>query len=179
MSSARDVPDWVTLGPNEQVVWSGHPSLYPAALSLVAGAVLFLLGPVSFALLPEPWSLIGIGLLLAGIAVALVTYFRHRSTRYVITSNEVYEKRGLLSRQVTSLRMDRVQNTTYEQSFLQRLLSYGDVHRHRRLRRDGDRLPQRHRPAGGESVDLATARRPGLAVAGRRSRSRSRSRSSV
>ncbi|MFC7156711.1 PH domain-containing protein [Halomarina halobia] len=128
MSSARDVPDWVTLGPNEQVVWSGHPSLYPAALSLVAGAVLFLLGPVSFALLPEPWSLIGIGLLLAGIAVALVTYFRHRSTRYVITSNEVYEKRGLLSRQVTSLRMDRVQNTTYEQSFLQRLLSYGDVH---------------------------------------------------
>ncbi|WP_254545706.1 PH domain-containing protein [Halomarina pelagica] len=128
MSSARDVPDWVALGPNERVVWNDHPSLYPAAASLAAGIVLFLLGPLSLALLPEPWSLIGVVLLLAGLAVALGTYLRHRSTQYVITSNEVYEKRGFLSRQVTSLRMDRVQNTTYEQSLLQRLLSYGDVH---------------------------------------------------
>ncbi|MFC6837659.1 PH domain-containing protein [Halomarina ordinaria] len=128
MSSAREVPDWVTLGADESVVWSGHPSFYPVAMSLVVGAVLFVLGPISTVFLPDPWRLVGVVLVVAGLALIGWTYLSHRSTQYVITSNEVYKKTGLVSRQVTSLRMGRIQNTTFTQSFPQRLLSYGDVH---------------------------------------------------
>jgi uncharacterized membrane protein YdbT with pleckstrin-like domain len=39
----------------------------------------------------------------------------------------VYERTGLLSLSVTNLRIDRVRYTSFTRSFLQRMLSYGDV----------------------------------------------------
>ncbi|MFC5972368.1 PH domain-containing protein [Halomarina salina] len=125
------VPEWVTLGDDEQVVWSGTPSLLLATGSLVAGVVVVLVGLALYGfLLPNDfefrwvaWLLIPLGMLFVGYA-----YVRHQSTRYVITTNEVYHKTGLFSRQVTSLRLDRIQNTSFEQSFLERMLSFGDVH---------------------------------------------------
>lgn len=126
------VPEWVTLSKGEQIVWSGTPSLLLAAGSLFSGLLVAITGIVLYGILlianvnvEFPWValvLIPIGLLVMGYA-----YVRHRSTRYAITTNEVYRKDGLFSRQVTSLRLDRVQNTSFEQSFLERLLSYGDV----------------------------------------------------
>lgn len=125
------VPEWVTLGEGEQIVWSGTPSLLLSAGSLVGGLLVVVAGVVLYGvLIPADfefrwvaWLLIPAGLLLMGYA-----YVRHQSTRYVITTNEVYRKEGLLSRHVTSLRLDRIQNSSFEQSLLERLLSYGDVH---------------------------------------------------
>lgn len=125
------VPEWVTLGEGEEIVWSGSPSLIVIAGSLVGGLLLIMVGIVLYGfVLPQDfefrwvaWLLLPLGMLVAGAA-----YVRHRSTRYVVTTNEVYRKTGLLSRQVTSLRLDRIQNTSFEQSFLERLLSFGDVH---------------------------------------------------
>jgi uncharacterized membrane protein YdbT with pleckstrin-like domain len=45
----------------------------------------------------------------------------------VITSEEICVKHGLVSRDVTQIRIDRVQNTAYSQSVLERLCSFGDV----------------------------------------------------
>jgi uncharacterized membrane protein YdbT with pleckstrin-like domain len=125
------VPEWVTLGESEEIVWSGSPSLIVIAGSLVGGLLLMTAGVVLYGfVLPSDfefrwvaWLLLPLGMLVAGAA-----YVRHRSTRYVVTTNEVYRKTGLLSRRVTSLRLDRIQNTSFEQSFLERLLSFGDVH---------------------------------------------------
>jgi len=125
------VPEWVTLGEGEEIVWSGSPSLIVIAGSLVGGLLLMTAGVVLYGfVLPGDfefrwvaWLLLPLGMLVAGAA-----YVRHRSTRYVVTTNEVYRKTGLLSRRVTSLRLDRIQNTSFEQSFLERLLSFGDVH---------------------------------------------------
>ncbi|MWG34058.1 PH domain-containing protein [Halomarina oriensis] len=124
------VPEWVTLGEGEEVVWSGTPSLLVAVRSLLVGALLVVAGIVVYGFLLTPefefrwvaWLLIPLGMLVVAVA-----YVHHRSTRYVITTNEVYRKEGLLSRQVTSLRLDRIQNTSFEQSLLERLLSFGDV----------------------------------------------------
>ncbi|MFD1514649.1 PH domain-containing protein [Halomarina rubra] len=123
-------PEWVTLGESEEVVWSGSPSLLLATGSLVGGLVVAVVGIAAYALLPTDfvyrdlaWLLLPIGMVLMAAA-----YLRHRSTRYVITTNEVYRKTGLFSRQVTSLRLDRIQNTSFEQSLFERVLSFGDVH---------------------------------------------------
>ncbi|WP_254536331.1 PH domain-containing protein [Halomarina litorea] len=125
----QNVPDWVTLTDGEEVVWSGQPSIYPILSSLVAGFLVALGGFVLYILLPQDlafrwvvYLLVPLGVLLMGVA-----YVRHTATRYVVTTNEVYKKTGLFSRDVTSLRLDRVQNTSFSQSLGQRLLSYGDV----------------------------------------------------
>jgi uncharacterized membrane protein YdbT with pleckstrin-like domain len=125
--SDSEAPGWVTVSGDEAVVWRGHPSLHLLTGTVVTVAVLVAGGAAAAAALPAPLNLGGIalvGIALLWLAGAVVA---HRSTEYVITSREVYKKTGLLSRSVTTLRLDRVQNTSFSQSLLQRLLSYGDV----------------------------------------------------
>jgi uncharacterized membrane protein YdbT with pleckstrin-like domain len=125
------VPSWVTLGEGEEIVWSGRPSMLLVAGSLLIGFLVVAAGSALYGVfIPADSGLQWVGLLVvvAGIAYMAYTGFRHQSTRYVITSNEVYRKEGMFSRQVTSLRLDRIQNTTFEQSLVERLFAFGDVH---------------------------------------------------
>ena len=73
-----------------------------------------------------PWWL-PLGLLPIGVFVAARAYLARWSTRYVFTTKAVYEKTGLVSRTVTQVRFDRIQNTAFDQSFVERALSYGDL----------------------------------------------------
>lgn len=124
----NDVPDWVTLTEGETVLWEGHPSLRLITPAVVVGLVLILGGIALTFLWNDPalrWlPLVGIPL---GLIVIAWAYVSHVSTHYVLTSEEVYEKTGLLNRNVAQVRLDRVQNTTCHQSATERLLSYGDV----------------------------------------------------
>lgn len=124
----RDVPEWVTLTEGESVLWDGHPSLRLIAPAVLAGLVLVLGGVALAVVVTDPtlrWLfLVGVP---AGIAVAAWSYISVVSTRYVLTSEEVYRKTGLLNRNVAQIRLDRVQNTTCSQSMTERLFSYGDI----------------------------------------------------
>lgn len=128
--AAAGVPDWVTLTDDEEVVWSGAPSLHKITPQIAVGALISLAGLLLNVFLPSDVPFRGAAYLLVpiGMLVVGVAYVRHQSVRYVVTTNEVYKKTGLLSRRVTTLRLDRVQNTTFTQSLGQRLLSYGDLY---------------------------------------------------
>lgn len=126
MPEHTDVPTWVTLTAEEQLVWSDHPSLRSVWGSIVVGLIviglgiggLFLGGIVQLIAIAP----IGIGLLMIG-----VTYFGNRSIQYVLTSEEVYKKTGIFSRNVVNIRLDRIQNTSYTQSLPERLLGFGSI----------------------------------------------------
>lgn len=135
--------DWVTLTDSEQVVWSGGPSAVLVARELLAETLLVVVGIVvagygpglfeglgiSFLeALPAGVRIVGLLLAVAGILLWLLTYLRFSSIEYLVTTDEVYVKRGLVSRSVTNLRIDRIQDCGFEQSALQRLLGYGDVY---------------------------------------------------
>lgn len=124
----NDVPDWVTLTEGEEVRWTGHPSLRLIAPAVVAGLVVAFGGIALTAVLTDPtvrWlPLLGIPI---GLAVIGWSYVSLVSTRYVLTSEEVYKKTGLLNRTVAQIRLDRVQNTRCSQSVTERLFSYGDI----------------------------------------------------
>ena len=126
--SRNDVADWVTLTEGEEVLWQGHPSLRLITPSVVVGLVLALGGVVLTVVLTDPtvrWlPLLGVPL---GIAVVAWAYVSLVSTRYVLTSEEVYRKSGILNQSVAQIRLDRVQNTTFSQSPTERLFSYGDI----------------------------------------------------
>lgn len=134
-------PGWVTLTEGEEVVWSGPPSLVPYLLGMVVPAASLLAGlvvlvvpvgalvPGSAFQVPATLQLAAAGFLvlagLVGVAFELIAWYSHR---YLITTDEVYHKYGLVSRTVTNLRVDRIETTNFTQSVLGRLLSYGTVH---------------------------------------------------
>ena len=124
----NDVPDWVTLTEGEEVLWTGHPSLRLIAPAVVVGLALALGGIVLTVFLTDPtirWlPLVGVPI---GLALIAWSYVSHVSTRYILTTEEIYQKDGLINRNVAQIRLDRVQNTTYHQSVIERLFSYGDI----------------------------------------------------
>ncbi len=140
---AGESPSWVTLTDDEAIVWTGGPSRIRIAEELLGETIIVLVGvallvlaapigatnPVAF---PGfiPGGLAGVGLLVVAIGVGLagVTYLRFHAIVYIITSDEVYVKRGVVSRQVRNLRLDRIQDCGFRQSLLGRLLGYGDVY---------------------------------------------------
>lgn len=137
------VPEWATLTEGEEVVWAGGPSGTVLARSLLWAVVLVVLGLLVASLGPAQLSgpalaaygdiqriLRGAGFVIAvvGLLVGLVAYLRYESVEYLVTTEELYVKRGFVSRSVRNLRLDRVQDTGFTQSTVQRLLGYGDVH---------------------------------------------------
>lgn len=118
--------DWLDLGSDEEVLWVGHPSVVPYLGGFAVGAVLIVAGIAGLILLGE-FALVGVLGIAAGLAVAGWTHYTRISTGYVITTAEIYHKEGLIARDVTQIHYERIQNTSFSQSTMERALSYGDV----------------------------------------------------
>ncbi|WP_276255337.1 PH domain-containing protein [Halomontanus rarus] len=128
----RKDPSWLHLSSGEEIVWESRPHLVAMGRGLPIAIALVLFGIVlaGWSMTDGDSSLITLAsflLIAVGAAMALVRYVYWTSTRYVITSGELYKKRGVVSRNVTQFRLDRVQNTSRSQSALGRLLGYGDL----------------------------------------------------
>ena len=114
------------LHPGEEIVFEGHPSwravlaFYLAGIALVAVAVV-------------------IGLLASGVGIAIVAgaivlglvilagLIKRMATRYLITTERLQIRRGILAKTTQETRVQRVQNVNTEQSVLQRILRVGTV----------------------------------------------------
>lgn len=125
-------PGWLHLGDGEHVLWQSrpHPVEMGASLPVAIGLVfvgLVLAGWSTTDGTPGLFQWTGLLIAVAGTIVAGVQYVNWANTRYVITSTELYEKRGVVSREVTQFRLDRVQNTSLRQSVVGRILGYGDL----------------------------------------------------
>lgn len=124
--------DWLTLTDGEEIEWTGRPSLFTVAPQLIGTVAVGFLGGLSVSALqsvlsrPVP-AIIHALPLLAGVSLLGLVLLGWYRVQYVITSNEVYIKRGLVSRDIAQIRLSRIQNTTRSQSVLERLLGYGDV----------------------------------------------------
>lgn len=133
-----ETADWLHLTDDEEVLWDGHPSLYTIGSDILFSLVLIVvgLGLTAAFLIPLDWvpeafaeqrALLPLIFVAAGIVFFGIQYGMLRRTHYVITTEEVYRKEGLISQDVLKIRHDRIQNTTCSQSALERLLSLGDI----------------------------------------------------
>lgn len=118
--------EWLHFDPDEELRWAGHPSHMAYLLRYLTGIALVVAGLLGVAFLGE-FAFAGVAGVAFGFLVGGQAHYERISTAYVITTEQVYHKRGLISRDVTQIRYDRVQNTSYSQSVPERLLSYGDV----------------------------------------------------
>ena len=61
------------------------------------------------------------------VGVLAVGFFKRVSTTYVVSSQRLYIRRGLLAKRVQQTRIDRVQNVNTDQGPLERVLRVGTV----------------------------------------------------
>lgn len=99
--------DWLTLDADEEVLWADTPHRYSLVPAFVVGV---------------PLSLV-----LVGIPILVSAYLTYQNTNYVVTSAALYKKTGVLSRSVQRIEFDKVQDTSYRQSFFGAQFGYGTV----------------------------------------------------
>lgn len=124
-------PEWFHISDDEEVVWESRPHPIELGIGFPVAVVFAVVGVGITA-----WGLtdgrtlltvLGVLVVIACVAIAGVRYLFWTNTRYVITSSELYKKRGVISRDVTQFRLERVQNTSLSQSMPGRALGYGDL----------------------------------------------------
>jgi uncharacterized membrane protein YdbT with pleckstrin-like domain len=116
----------VDLHPDEQVVYEGHPTwraLLSYYVSAVGGAVVV---GVIVALAASTATGIIVGVVLIALAL-LVGFIRRMATIYMVSTQRLYIRRGILSKRVQQTRIDRVQNVNTDQSMFERVLRVGKV----------------------------------------------------
>jgi uncharacterized membrane protein YdbT with pleckstrin-like domain len=116
----------VDLHADEHVVFEGHPS-WRGLLAFYLGGVV---GAVLVAVIVGLLSSFAVGLLVGVALVAGVLLFgfvKRMSTTYLVSTQRLYIRRGLLSKREQQTRIDRVQNVNTAQSLRDRLLRVGTV----------------------------------------------------
>ena len=114
------------LHPGEEVVFEGHPS-WRALLAFYATGL-----GIALVVAVVLWLISGIGLgILAFVVVfagvLVVGFVRRIATVYMISTQRLWIRRGILSKHVQQTRIDRVQNVNTDQRFRDRLLRVGTV----------------------------------------------------
>jgi uncharacterized membrane protein YdbT with pleckstrin-like domain len=110
----------------ESIIYEGHPSWR----SILGYYIKGLFGALALAVLGYFLDGIGLGIgfLLLVIALVLVAGFIRRfATVYMITTERLRIKHGIIARHVQQTDIERVQNVNTNQSVLERMLQVGTV----------------------------------------------------
>ena len=114
------------LHPGEEIVFEGHPSWRSVLQFYLVGLVLAGVAAAVGALASRTPVAV-----LAGVAVLvlvlLVGFIKRAATRYVITTERLHIRRGILAKSTQETRIQRVQNVNTDQSFFERIMQVGTV----------------------------------------------------
>ncbi|WP_135365799.1 PH domain-containing protein [Halosimplex halophilum] len=134
--------EWLSLDPDESVVWTGRPRVWRIVGTVAGGIAVALLavGGAAYVTTRMPYwpgdPPVNPGLAVWGVAALVVAsqvasagwaYLTVEHTDYVLTNRRIYRKTGVLSETVTSVGVDRVQNTTLRKDWRGNLFDYGSV----------------------------------------------------
>jgi uncharacterized membrane protein YdbT with pleckstrin-like domain len=78
-------------------------------------------------LLPPPFGFFVLSLLLLPLIHFLIVYIVWRSEQYIVTTQRVIDVRGVFSKHVSDSSLEKVNDVILDQSFLGRILGYGDI----------------------------------------------------
>ena len=103
----EDQMEWLSLDSGEQLVWQGQPRIKSILPAVLIGI---------------PTAILGIGILIIAGA-----YLSVKNTKYVVSSEGLYVKKGVLSRSVQKIGFDKVQNISFSQGILGNYFGYGNI----------------------------------------------------
>jgi uncharacterized membrane protein YdbT with pleckstrin-like domain len=114
------------LHPGEEIVFDGHPSWRGLLSFYIFGIVGAVVLGIVVGLIAG--SVAGSIVAVAGIvAVVLGGLVKRIATHYVVTTQRLRIRRGILAKKVQQTRIDRVQNVNTDQRFIERVLRVGTV----------------------------------------------------
>jgi uncharacterized membrane protein YdbT with pleckstrin-like domain len=108
--SVDEVPEWLSLDDDEEIEWMGEP----VPISIVGTAI---------------WGLI-LTVVLIGFLILLtlpLSWLSIKNTDYVITNKSLYVKKGVMSTNIESVGLDKIQNTEFSQSIWGTQFGYGSI----------------------------------------------------
>jgi uncharacterized membrane protein YdbT with pleckstrin-like domain len=123
----------VDLQQGESVIYEGHPSWRSILHFYVLGVLAVIVVAAATAGVSQiaegevKGGWVAIAAIGAFLILVLVGWLKRISTDYMITDRRLIVRRGILSRNIDQTRVDRIQNVTSSQSFLQRILRVGTV----------------------------------------------------
>jgi uncharacterized membrane protein YdbT with pleckstrin-like domain len=114
------------LHPGEEIVFEGHPSWRGVLSFYVKGlGVALVLGAILLFAVSTAAGVVAFVVVMG--LVILAGLVKRIATRYVISTERLNIRTGLLSKHVQQTSIDRVQNVNTEQTFLDRILRVGSV----------------------------------------------------
>jgi uncharacterized membrane protein YdbT with pleckstrin-like domain len=114
------------LRPGERIVFEGHPSWRALLAFYLSGIVAAVVVAVVVALVANVAVGVIVGVVLIA-AVVVVGFVRRIATDYLVTSQRLSIRRGVLSKRAQQTRIDRVQNVNTRQSLVDRVLRVGTI----------------------------------------------------
>ncbi len=116
-----------TPSPGEQIIFQGHPSWKSLLAFYLKGLAIGVLVALIAKLLGQ--GFVNVFLIVAVIlgVTILIGFIRRIATVYTITNRRLNIKRGIIARDIQETRLERVQNVSYNQSAVERMLNVGDV----------------------------------------------------
>jgi len=114
------------LHPGEQIIFKGRPSWRSTMKFYLGGLLLAGLAGIIAALIEDTGLgiAVGIGVLLIAVVVGFLIRL---ATHYIVTTERLHIRRGLVARHVQETRLERVQNVNTDQSVIERALQIGTV----------------------------------------------------
>lgn len=115
--------DWLSPEPDEELLWAGTPRI-STILPAVAIGVLLVGAGLALAVIVDPRLGLAASL---GVIPPAWSYLVVTNTRFAVTSEALYAKRGVLGRVVERVPLTSVQNSSFSQDLAGRLFGYGSV----------------------------------------------------
>ena len=117
--------EWLSLEPDEEVHWRGGPRIQTAYPWVGLAAVVVVGVVAGVVATPLSWlALLAVPFVLVVAASGVLQVVR---TEYVVTSEAVAARRGVLGVSVTVIDLEHVQNTAASQHALGRAIGYGTI----------------------------------------------------
>src|SRR5215210_5117554 len=114
------------LHPGEDILFDGHPSWRATLAFYVIGFVAAVAAGILAGVIAG--STIGVIVLIVVLAAVIVIgLVRRLATHYLVTTERLRIRRGILARRVQQTQLDRVQNVNTDQSFFERVLQIETV----------------------------------------------------
>ena len=114
------------LHPGEEIVFEGHPSWRSVLTFYVSGIAIVAVAAAIGALVSGAGLGVGLGVVVLALVI-VVGLIKRQATRYVITSERLHIRHGILAKRTQETRVQRVQNVNTEQSFFERIMQVGTV----------------------------------------------------
>lgn len=114
------------LHPGEQILFEGHPSWRGVMSFYIKGFLVALIVGAAFWFASSEFHGVLAFAIVAGVGV-IVGLIKRMATKYVITSERLHIRRGILAKRIQQTHIDRVQNVNSNQSPIDRLLRVGKV----------------------------------------------------